>query len=279
MNISVVIPVFIENTFQLDLLNRALDSISEQSISPTEVIVSDNSIGADWQQKIKEIVNSKEIHIKYIANCNTFGAANNTNYAVDRTQALLVHILHQDDYIINRRLYEEVSQIFSKNSDIWLIAQGRVGDRVLDSKFNITTKFGFNELGGPSSLFVLKENYINFNPNYRMLIDVVNFHEYFLKFGNPYILEGINIQFSIHDNQLSKNITSKEVLLEISDFIKEYNVPSSEIESTIKSIKREIHHQRLLLVASFMQRKISFFFFTKYMCLSLVKALKRKVFN
>jgi hypothetical protein len=279
MNISVVIPVFIENTFQLDLLNRALDSISEQSISPTEVIVSDNSIGADWQQKVKEIVNSKEIRLKYISNCNTFGAANNTNYAVERTKALLVHILHQDDYIINRRLYEEVSQIFSKNSDIWLIAQGRVGDRVLDSKFNITTKFGFNELGGPSSLFVSKENYINFNPNYRMLIDVVNFNEYFLKFGNPYILEGINIQFSIHDNQLSKNITSKEVLLELSDFIEEYNVPSSEIELTIKSIKREIHHQRLLLVASFMQRKISVFFFTKYMSLSLIKALKRKVFN
>jgi hypothetical protein len=200
---------------------------------------------------IKELIKSKRLNIRYFSNSHALGAANNTNYAVSKTNSNLVHILHQDDYILNNELYERAREIFSKNDKIWLIAQGKVGPRIMESKFDLTTKFGFNELGGPSSLFVLKENYVNTNPNYRMLFDVVNYHEYFLKMGNPYILRGVNIQFSVHEHQLSAKIKSREVFFEISNFLKEYNISKNEIKITIKTIKREIYKKRILLLASF----------------------------
>ena len=279
MNLSTIIPVYIENPYQLELLNRTLDSISQQSFHPIEVIVSDNSAGGIWAQKVKEMAQSKTINVKYFANLNLFGPANNTNYAAGIAKAELIHILHQDDFVLNKKLYEEVSEVFSQEKNIWLIAQGKVGERVLNSKFDFTTKFGFNELGGPSGLFVLKQNYISFNPKYRMLFDVINYHEYYLKMGEPYILKGVNIHFHVHEYQLSNKITSKEVLLELSDFIEEYGIPSSEIKRTVKSIKREIHHQRVLLKASMLRKKISIYFFIVYMCLSFLKALKRKILN
>jgi glycosyltransferase involved in cell wall biosynthesis len=279
MNISTVIPIYIEDIFQIELLNRALDSILEQTILPIEVIITDNSTKGELTKNIKEVINNKALNIKYFTNIDTLGAAKNTNFSVGKANADLIHILHQDDFIISKQLYENVVEVFSKNGKIWLIAQGKVGERILESKFDLTTKFGFNELGGPSSLFVLRENYIYANPNYRMLFDVINYHEYFLKFGNPHILQGTNIQFSVHEYQLSNKITSREVLTELYNFIKEYKIPKTEIKIAIKSIKREIHHQRLLLLASLFRKKISICFFIVNISISYTKSLKRKVFN
>jgi glycosyltransferase involved in cell wall biosynthesis len=279
MNISAVIPVYIENFSQIELLKRSLNSIREQTALPNEVIISDNSLDKVFTRQIKDLIDKEQLGIKYFSNLEALGAARNTNFAVEKTCSDLVHILHQDDYIINSKLYEVVSDIFSKNRNMWLMAQGKVGDRILDSKFDLTTKFGFNELGGPSSLFVLKENYIPSNSNYRMLFDVVNYHEYYLKMGDPYILKGVNIQFSEHKDQLSKKVTSREVLVELSTFIEEYNIPKHDIILTTKLIKREIHHQRLLLVAGLLTKRLTLQFFSFNYAFSCLKSLKRRIFN
>jgi glycosyltransferase involved in cell wall biosynthesis len=277
MKISTVIPVYIENNSQLELLDRALNSVLQQTTPPSEIIISDNSTDNNLVKKIKLVISNNSKEVKYFPNHIEIGAAKNTNYAVDKANGSLIHILHQDDFIINKKLYENVSEIFSINVNIWLIAQGKVGHRVLNSKFDLTTKFGFNELGGPSSLFVAKENYVYANPNYSMLFDVINYHEYFLKMGEPYILRGINIQFSVHESQLSNNISSKEVLTELYNFISEYNISKTEIENTVKYIKREIHHQRLLLFASVFRKKITIRFFLTNLLISYIKSLKRKI--
>jgi hypothetical protein len=279
MNISTVIPVYIEDIFQIELLNRTLDSILCQTTQPVEVVITDNSTKFELTRNVEELVNNKALNIKYFNNISTLGAANNTNFGVCKATADLIHILHQDDYIISKHLYKNVDEIFSKNKEIWLIAQGKVGDRILESKFDLTTKFGFNELGGPSSLFISRENYINANPNYRMLFDVINYHEYSLKFGDPYILQGINIQFSVHEHQLSTKITSREVLSELYNFIEEYDIPGTELKIAIDSIKREIHHQRLLLLAGLLRKKISIYFFIVNIFISYTKSLKRKILN
>jgi glycosyltransferase involved in cell wall biosynthesis len=279
MNISTVIPVYVENSFQLELMSKALDSILMQTTHPLEVIICDNSTNPKWVENIKKIIDSKKLKIFYFSNRIAIGAANNTNYGVGKTNGELIHVLHQDDYIVDTKLYEQVSNIFSQTSKIWLIAQGKVGDRIMYSKFDSSTKFGFNELGGPSSLFVLKENFIYANPNYRMLYDVVNYHEYFLKMGSPYILRGVNIQFSVHEHQLSNKISSREVLIELSSFLKEYKIHRDEIKLTINAVKREIHHQRLLLLASLLCNKISIQYFILNFSISYLKSIKRRVFN
>jgi len=279
MNISTVIPVYIENFSQIELLKRSLNSIREQTKLPNEVIISDNSLDKVFTRQIKDLINKEQLGIKYFSNLEALGAARNTNFAVEKTSSDLLHILHQDDYIINSKLYEDASDIFSKNRNMWLMAQGKVGDRILDSKFDLTTKFGFNELGGPSSLFVLKENYIHSNSNYRMLFDVVNYHDYYLKMGEPYILKGVNIQFSEHKDQLSKKVTSREVLVELSSFIEEYNIPKHEITLTIKLVNREIHHQRLLLLAGLLTKRVTIQFFSFNYAFSCLKSLKRRIFN
>lgn len=279
VKISTIIPVFVENIIQTKMLEIALNSLVEQTIKPYQVVVSDNSIDGDCISSIKEICNKKELNIEYYSNTNFLGAAKNTNFAASQASADLIHILYQDDFIINKNLYKKVAAIFDKKIDIWLIAQGRVEKRDLVSKFDAATKFGFNELGGPSSLFLARKNFIPFNPDYRMIFDVINYHEYFLKMGEPYIVRGANVQFGIHEYQLSNKVKSKEVFYELLRFIKSYNITGNQITTAVKLIKREIFHQRLLLLAGLMAKKITFRFFIVNYCISSIKSIKRKILN
>ena len=279
VKISTIIPVYAENIIQTKMLEIALDSLIGQTIKPSQVVVSDNSLDRDCIFNIKQICNKKELNIEYYSNTEFLGAAKNTNFAANQANAELIHILYQDDFIINKNLYKDVSKIFYKEIDIWLMAQGRVEQRDLVSKFDAATKFGFNELGGPSALFVARKNFIPFNPEYRMIFDVINYHEYFLKMGEPYIFRGTNIQFGIHEYQLSNKVKSKEVFNELLSFITEYNISGIEIMTAVKLIKREIFHQRLLLLAGFTSKKISFKFFISNFLLSFTKSVKRKIFS
>jgi hypothetical protein len=279
LRISTIIPVYAENFIQTKMLEIALDSLLKQTIKPAQVVVTDNSTDRDSIFNIKEICNTKDLNTVYISNTEFLGAAKNTNFAANHASAEIIHILYQDDYIINNNLYREVSTIFNSEIDIWIMAQGRVEQRDLVSSFDAATKFGFNELGGPSSLFVARKNFIPFNPEYRMIFDVINYHEYFLKMGEPHILRGANIQFGVHEYQLSNKVKSKEVFFELLRFIKNYNINGDQIVTAVKLIKREIFHQRLLLLAGFMSKRISFRFFIINFSISSIKSIKRKIFN
>jgi glycosyltransferase involved in cell wall biosynthesis len=278
--ISTAIPTFIENSLQLKILESVLQSLSKQSVKPIEVIISDNSNNQDFIEKIQKIINSfNNLNIKYILNREYIGIAANSNFAVSTSSGDIIHILHQDDTLLNGNLYEEITDILCGNENLWIIAQGKVGNRVLDSKFDKNTKFGFNELGGPSSLFVRKANHIPFNIKYNMLVDVVNYHEYFLKMGLPFILKGINIDFGLHDFQYSKNYSSNKVKTELVNFIKEYNITSEEIKYSIGSVKREIYHLKLLILAAHFNQKITIFELFKFISIYYLKTTKRRIFN
>lgn len=279
LKISTIIPVYAENIIQAKMLEIALDSLLEQTIKPSQVVVTDNSTDRDSIFNIKEICNKKDLNIEYISNSEFLGAAKNTNFAASHASAEIIHILYQDDFIIEKNLYREVSTLFNTEIDIWLMAQGRVEQRDLVSSFDAATKFGFNELGGPSALFVASKNFIPFNPEYRMIFDVINYHEYFLKMGEPHILRGANIQFGIHEYQLSNKVKSKEVFFELLRFIKSYNINSNQIITAVKLIKREIFHQRLLLLAGFISKRIPIRFFIINFFISSIKSIKRKIIN
>jgi glycosyltransferase involved in cell wall biosynthesis len=279
LKISTIMPVYVENILQTVMLERALESLAEQTNQAVQVVVSDNSRDPGCILNIKKICSEAGLNIEYFPNNELIGPAKNHNFAASHASAELIHILHQDDFIINKNLYNEVSEIFSSNLDIWLIAQGKVDQRILESNFDAATKFGFNELGGPSSLFVARKNFIPMNPEYRMMYDVINYHEYFLKMGQPNIIRGVNIQFGVHEYQLSNKVKSKDVFFELLRFIKSYNITGNEITTTVKLIKREIFHQRLLLMAGLISKKISFRFFVINYSISRIKSVKRKIFN
>jgi len=279
LKISTIMPVYVENILQTVMIERALESLLEQTNQSVQVVVSDNSKDLECVLNIKKICNKAGLNIEYFSNTELIGASNNHNFAASHASAELLHILHQDDFIINKNLYSEVIEKFSNNLDIWLIAQGKVDQRVLESNFDVSTKFGFNELGGPSSLFVARKNFIPMNPEYTMMYDVINYHEYFLKMGHPNIIRGVNIQFGVHEYQLSNKVKSKDVFFELLRFINNYNITGNEIMTAVKLIKREIFHQRLLLVAGFKSKKISFRFFILNYLISRIKSIKRKIFN
>jgi hypothetical protein len=280
ISISTTIPTFIENNFQMELLRSALNSLANQTKAPHEVIISDNTRDLLFLAKIREVTKDfSKLNIHYFLNHTVFGIAANTNFAESHSTGEVIHILHQDDFILNKKLYEEVEKYFLLNKKTWIIAQGKVGDRILESKFDKTTKFGFNELGGPSSLFVLKTKYKPFNNRYNMLVDVINYHEYYLELGMPLIIRGANIEFNIHDFQYSKNYSSKKVKLELINFIDEYNIESEEIIDTITTIKREIHQQKLLIYAAYKNNKLNKAQLIKYISVNFLKSIKRRIFN
>ena len=278
--ISTAIPTYIQNSTQLDLLELGLLSLSHQTKLPFEIIISDNTKNEIFSNRIKELkMKYKDLNISYISNQKYFGIARNSNFAVSNTSGQIVHVLHQDDFLLNSILYEKVENHLAAHRSDWVVAEGKVGNRVLESNFNCTTKFGFNELGGPSSVFVPKNNFKAFNDRYYMLVDVVNYHEYFLELGNPFIVKGPNIEYGIHDYQYSRNYSSKRVKVELVNFITEYKISSRDIKETLDLVKREIHHQRLLIFAARITKRLNKIDFTRYILINYLKSIKRRIFN
>lgn len=271
MHMATIIPVFIENRQQINFLERALKSIEKQSLHPRRVIISDNTNHPSFVSEIKNLLQKTPLNILYLANTDSRGCANNTNFGVNQVTEDLIHILHQDDYIVSLELYEEVFSTFLSKSNSWIIAQAKNEDVLYSGKFKTNTKFGFNDIGNPSCLFIPKKLYIPFNSNYRMLLDVINFHEYATRFGNPIIINGFNIQMTRHKQQLSQNISSKEIVTELMRFIVEYKITDDEIQHGLLSYERNFRHQLLFLRACRSIKRISFLFFVEMILWSFLK--------
>lgn len=85
---------------------------------------------------------------------------------------------------------------------------------VNNPKLNEFLIFGINTLGGPGGLFALREKYLSYNTESKMLVDVEQYSRMIAKFGPQGMINEPLIQYGVGTWQVQNNVSAKEILLE-----------------------------------------------------------------
>ena len=193
-SISVVIPVFAPDLESRTFLFRAIHSINTQDSLPDEIILSlDFPKSNDpFFEEVRQLF--PNLQIRFIDNPGEPGISSNSNSGISTSSATLIHVLHQDDWLINPYLYSQIKKEYRNSpNSFWLLASRRL-DKNLSPNFDITALVGNNRFGGPSGVIFPKSTSNLFNVNLAMLCDVELVFRLISEYGKPRVIAQPSIE-------------------------------------------------------------------------------------
>lgn len=214
--ITTIIPVYLREEGDLERLNRALDSIVTQSIKPKTVLISDDSTNVELIKQLNNLLLKTQLNVEYVTNPGKPNASDNTNFAVHQATTEIIHILHQDDWLVDSSFYEEIQEAIINRGYLWTLAKGITSGSENIPKIEPTLLFGFNSIGGPSALAMRRESWINLNSEFLLLPDVIQFTQLSQSSGIPYVTSKICIEYGTGDHKMTHRISMSEISQDIS---------------------------------------------------------------
>lgn len=128
----------------------------------------------------------------------------NTNRGIKRARGELIKILYLDDYLAHKDALKDIAEAFTGH---WLVT-GTDNNPIPYWTDDIET--GNNKLGSPSSLTVLNDSPLLFDEEMTWLLDCDYYKRMHDLYGEPVILEGVNVNIGVHEGQVSNLLTDKE---------------------------------------------------------------------
>ncbi len=184
--ISIAIPVYDMKNKEF-FLNRCLNSIREQSYQDFEIVITETGKGM----------------------------AGNTNEAIKKSHGDLIKILYMDDYLAHKNSLKEIVNNFKKDTQ-WLVTGCEHDDgtsrhlRPHYAEYNDKIHEGFNTIGSPSVLTIRKGLEMYFDENMTWLLDGDLYKRLYMRYGEPVIIDDINVVIGLHDGQVTNLLTDKE---------------------------------------------------------------------
>ena len=182
--VSIAIPIHPMENWQF-FLTRCLESIYSQTFIDYEIVIT-----------------------------NAGKMAENTNRAIGASNGELIKILYMDDYFARPNALREIVDNFGE-SDNWLVAgclhqeQGGVPKNPHYPSYNENISQGNNTIGSPSILTIRNKGHLLFDENLSWLLDCELYSRYYKKYGEPKILNDLNVILGIGTHQMT-NILSNE---------------------------------------------------------------------
>lgn len=220
--ISICIPTYEMNGKGHIFLKDSLKIISNQTFKDFNVIISDHSKNNLIENLCKVYTN--KLNIKYFKNSDNIGSSSaNINNAIKKADGGLIKILFQDDFLLNEKSLEEIVKNFDINKDRWLITacehtkDGKNLFRPFYPRYNNLIQFGKNTISSPSVLTIKNENPLLFDERLVWLMDCDYYKRCYDKFGDPKILNKINVVNRIGKHQIS--ILTVNIKIKIKELI------------------------------------------------------------
>jgi glycosyltransferase involved in cell wall biosynthesis len=218
---GVIIPTFINSSEDLNRLDSVLHSINFQTQPPNQVVVSDDSTEEFYS--LIEILLRKypELNARLISNPGPKGVSENSNNGLRNINTDFVHILHQDDCLINNDCYARISQYLAGvRGGTWIILSGKTDESeirpiIRKGKLPKELVLGVNSLGGPSSMIFSRIPSTTFDTRFDMLCDVKMFLDLEKAFGSPHIFTKPEIHYNMGPWQLQKRISEENLISEL----------------------------------------------------------------
>jgi glycosyltransferase involved in cell wall biosynthesis len=220
MKLSIAIPTYEQKGLGLSFLRHNLEVISKQNFKDFEVIVSDDS--TYFAQMAMEAECKRYAFVKYFRN-EKKGISANTNNGIKHAMGDLIKIIFQDDFLYSENSLQDIVDNFKGD---WMVSacehtqDGHTMIRPFYPKYNQEIYLGNNTISSPSVLTIKNDNPLLFDENLTMLMDVDYYKRCYDKFGEPTILNKINVVNTVGNHQVSQNITASEMEEEL-NYVKE----------------------------------------------------------
>lgn len=211
-------------------LQHSFDILTRQTFRDFDVVISDHSQGNDIEDLCKKYQWVLDIH--YYRNTHAIGSSSaNINNAIKRARGKLIKILFQDDFLYHDRALEDIVNAFDLNRDRWLVTaseHSRDGvhyHRPFYPHYNAKIHLGKNTISSPSVLTIKNENPLLFDENLIWYMDCDYYKRCFDAFGEPRILNAINVVNRVGAHQVSNTLVSETLKEEeYRCVLKKYNV-------------------------------------------------------
>jgi hypothetical protein len=144
----------------------------------------------------------------------------NTNAGIKRSKGEIIKILYLDDTLAHKDALKDIVESFKGH---WLITG------VDNNPYPYWTddiETGNNKLGSPSALTILNDNPLLFDENMTWLLDCDYYKRMYEKYGEPQILDGVNVNMGIGDHQVSAILTEGDKIGEEDYMKKKYDKTS-----------------------------------------------------
>ena len=199
--ISIVVPVCKMAGAEANFLFRNLKSIREQTYKDVEVIVTDNSD----DNNLKQICSLfPDLNIKHSFN-PIRGMAQNTNAGIKLATGDLIKFLYMDDYLAHENALKDIVNEFKGE---WLITGNTHynGEHIYNPRFASVEGImnNINTVGSPSVLTIKRHSpseQLLFDENMTWLLDVDYYKRLYKKYGEPTVLDDINIVIGTGEHQ------------------------------------------------------------------------------
>ena len=235
-----------------------------QEFKDYEIIVSDDSTN----NGVKKIVDSQKIpHLKYYYNSPALGSPQNWNHAISKASSKYIKILHHDDYFTDAgSLGKFVAALDNNPSADFAFCYSLINFKLKKStyihkqtklqikrlKIDINFLFFRNVIGNPSAVIFKNDKKMDFNKDYKWLVDV----EFYIKYLNAHkqfvsVPEPLVTVVDGEAGQITQDITKNKKL-----------VISENLNLFSKLYSKELHHKK------------SFLFFQELFERNQIKSLK-----
>jgi len=210
--LSVCIPAYDMGGQGGRYLALSLDRLARQHCADFEVVVSDQSDGAEVAEACAAF--GARLAIRRIDNRGgkRQGSAN-ANCAMRHARGRILKILFQDDYLCDDSALRQVLQAFEAPGCKWVLTgsaitrDGETLERPMVPRWHDQIRFGRNTISSPSVLALEAGHDIRFDENLVWLMDADIYQSCHAAFGAPVILSDTLVANRLHAGQVSAGVS------------------------------------------------------------------------
>jgi glycosyltransferase involved in cell wall biosynthesis len=213
--ISVCIPTYEMGGVGKEKLKRSLDALKTQTYKDFEVVISDNSDDDEIKNLCVDNPDYASLSIRYFKNPRK-GLAQNTNEAIKHATGIIIKILYMDDYLVNEQALERIKDNFTGH---WLVTgcehdDGTKRFHPYYPKYSKEIMLGKNTIGSPSVLAIKNDHPLLFDESMTWVLDCDYYQRMYDKYGEPVILNEINVIIGVGKHQMTNILTGTYKLKE-----------------------------------------------------------------
>lgn len=208
--LSVCIPTYEMKGLGHIFLRQSFDILANQTFKDFNVLISDHSENNLIENLCIEYKDKLKIYY-YKNNQNIGSSSANINNAIKKATGKLIKILFQDDFLFNENSLCQIVKNFDLGKDEWLITACTCSKNGVSffnpfyPKYTNRIHLGINTISSPSVLTIKNEDPLLFDEKLIWLMDCDYYKRCYYKFGNPKILNEINVVNRIGEHQVSNS--------------------------------------------------------------------------
>ncbi len=217
--ISVCIPTYEMHGKGPAFLAESFDILINQNFKNFDVVISDNAEDGSIKKVCDEYMDRLSIH--YYKHAGAKEMCANTNNAMINATGTIIKILFMDDFLYDKNSLQMIADNFDLAKDYWLATactHTRNGKTFLHTHYpayNKHIQYGNNTIGAPSVVAIKNENLVFFDSQFKFTLQDCDYYKnIYEKFGNPKIINAINVVIRLHENSVTNTQASTNAQLE-----------------------------------------------------------------